>query len=136
MNNFTKEYIAECDCESIQGLRPKLEHGDWYYHINEIYLVRNGYNEFFNRIVRKNTTWLPTGDALDEEIIKKCTERFGYGNWNYQSNHGYDCKNKFRYYNLIANDSDMPIIGDWMTPYFNPLIAKIKLLKQLFKEQP
>jgi hypothetical protein len=134
MNNFTKEYIAECDCEEIQGLRPKLEHGDWYYHINEIYLIRNGYSEFFNRVVRKNTTWLPTGDQLDEEIVKICKE----------NDYEYTCE----YFNWIGKDYYDWHLVIWGEPDedeardklieledSNPLIAKIRLLKHLLREQ-
>jgi hypothetical protein len=119
---FTKEYIKECDCEEIQGLRPALKYGDFTTFSNAPYEDHN-FNSYpycnENNSRNKLVLWLPTGDQLDEEIVKICKRI----NCTYHTN----------------------FVGDWViyvdnndsvedTPQFvntNPLIAKIKLLKQL-----
>ena len=124
---FTKEYIKECDCEEIRGLRPELNYGDWYRYSGEIFIVRPSF-EFSNKEVRNMFTWLPTGSQLDEEIMGICQTRGGgYYEFNYQhrkypNKYCFDFESKAELSGKEFNVKDS-----------NPLIAKIKLLKELLK---
>ena len=113
---FTKEYIKECDCKEIQGLRKELEFDDkilWNMVIETVYYKVISPNP--SNFIRENTIWLPTGDQLDEEIVKICDKR--------------------RYiYHLIKEKSwRISIVGEITVMNKNPYIAKIKLLKELLK---
>ena len=148
--NFTKQYIKECDCKEIQGLRYGFEFGDFFTHTPEYTLgsqtihVRS---DHFDAIEQKNTKgytiWLPTGDQLDDEIVK-IVDKFRYDKNDYKEHIRYD----FRYFmNPIPNSVEYIYsahvlwfsgdIEDWEGIEFrektNPLIAKIKLLKALIK---
>ena len=152
--NFTKEYIEECDCKEIQGLRKELKVGDWYLEIKvgiEIRVVNRldfedgdciiissftGYPPYQYRYQRKEVIWLPTGDQLDDEIERICKEKYEWYNWIYHTESGLDSsKTKMRYYAFIVDNQERPICGDTCIIVYNPLIAKILLLKQLLKEQ-
>jgi len=124
---FTKEYIAECDCEEIQKSKHKLQYGDWVYSLR-----LNGEMTIWATIIpqgRKkdnNETWLPTGDQLDEEIIK--IFKTGY---NYNSSY---CQATKTYVSYIEPDYPDKELTEEITVYGdNFLIAKIKLLKELLK---
>jgi hypothetical protein len=115
--NFTKKYIKECDCEEIQGLRKvSLEYGDWYCMLDYSGTwVGRKYRttEDLMWINRNEYTWLPTGDQLDEEIIKIIKDNRDYSHNDEERN----------YWTLHTINNS------------NPLIAKIKLLKQLLEEK-
>jgi hypothetical protein len=120
--NFTKKYIKECDCEEIQGLRKSLEWGDRYHHRAIKFDTPSIFLETENDR-RKFLIWLPTGDQLDEEIDKLCKSK----NW--------------EYYVVLKKTTVLAMAsggrGKVYYPTFNknPLIAKIKLLKQLLEEK-
>ena len=116
---FTKEYIKECDCKEIQGLK-KFEVGDWFSIDGKIELL------FANNLqyvpTEAKVLWLPTGDQLDEEIVKICNDK----------NYCY----RFHYVSYAPDRpcrADIMQIGESEVRSINPLIAKIKLLKQLIK---
>ena len=125
MNEFTPEYIELA--KKVQGLRPKLENGDRYINLfnidTGIMLLSNNYKIFS----RTNCIWLPTGDQIDEEIIKICHSNeklFGRPYWqNY---------NPFldRYVVAISGEYGKNFVD---AEHANPLIAKIKLLIQLLE---
>lgn len=124
--NFTEDYIKECNCKEIQDLKHGLEYGDWYSYKNEIYLNAKGYNAFTNRYVFKTKMcWLPTGDQLDKEIEKICDKDYCE----------YEIKRQYLPIKLPkfrkewdATAYKIPAIRFSNS---NPLIAKIKLLKEL-----
>lgn len=114
--NFSKEYINECDCPEIQGLKNgKIDKGDWW--VEEGGMPDTARNECF---LRSGILWLPTGDQLDEEIVKICED----------SNGSYDTYYKNKSLIVFYNDEGKSITQD--NP--DPLIAKIKLLKELLNE--
>jgi len=127
---FNKEYIEEADCPEIQNLREELKHGDWtYYGGNEHIVVCDSPIKF-------REFWIPTGDQLDDEIERICKEKYEWYNWIYHTESGLDSsKTKMRYYAFIVDNQERPICGDTCIIVYNPLIAKILLLKQLLKEQ-
>jgi len=118
---FTKEYIKEANCREIQGLHKRTYYDKCVYH-NRKYI------------------WLPTGDQLDEEIVKICREN------NYDLQIRYDKENQ-DYDDLMwtiivygMHRNEYADICECVIPLAcfvndNPLIAKIKLLKQLLKEK-
>ena len=73
--------------------------------------------------------WLPSDGWLDEEILKICKER------NYDYNIGTTKQPNYGWWVQI-NDRDLEDPEDviLIKGHINPLIAKIKLLKQLIKE--
>ena len=81
----------------------------------------------FRMDTSKNTyIWLPTGDQLDEEIIKICREKgytyyFIFTNDNHKYYKDYEAYLYFKH-----EDNNM-----YYQNYDNPLIAKIKLLLEL-----
>ena len=137
MKYFTKEYIKECDCYNIQILKPVIENYEWVAEkknkkVSKAIRVVASFDEdldyFVNGKNRANYIWLPTGDNLDEEIVK--TMKINY-----------DGKELLDYQAGFEFDEDkyfVAIVGEFSkfqkieNP--NPLIAKIKLLKQLIKE--
>lgn len=130
--NFTKEYIKECDCKEIQGLRKYLEFGDFTTWSNspekhiDTWVYHNADKERYHLVL-----WLPTGDQLDDEIVKICKEK------DYKYEIGY-CP--ILEYKVTVEVSSFKGLGFGYIMVFekfniNPLIAKIKLLKQLLKEQ-
>ena len=129
MNNFTKEYIELCKCKEVQELRPKLKHGDWYFLKAIISGVedepRDGeallYGFTYLRD-RENIIWLPTGDQLDEEIIKICTGK----EWDYYFIYDW---NPEKYYSEIKQN--YRVVYSYNDT--NPLIARLKLLLQLMQ---
>ena len=144
MNNFSKEYIKEADCEEIQGLKKVLDYcsevaikvDNHKYEeniyrafskgINDKYLFSydwNGKDVYFYK--RSMVVWLPTGGQLDEEIVKICKEK----DLRYDFSHNEDSFSVSTIDKLISDDTDLDIEIE----NINPLIAKIKLLKQLLK---
>ena len=135
MNNFTKEYIKECKAEEIQIIRRQIRYeeglsyqqfyeGDYRYYEDapqkdNIVLVKK--DELWQVNVHY---WLPTGGQLDEEIVKICKKKF----YEYEFFMQWDnCKVSYFVCiteggNLQNNNRDA-----------NPLIAKIKLFKELLK---
>jgi len=114
---FTKEYIKECDCEEIQKLKTLTYYDNWQY--------LGGKNK-----------WLATGDQLDEEIVKICKRKYTNIKWEYMVSYGYDVC-------LLAVQNWVSVrenFGAGDSKYFygksdkNPLIAKIKLLKELLND--
>lgn len=118
--NFTKDYIELCKCKEVQELRPDIKCGDYCVNTerNHMFLNTEDY-EPGRKEYRNNLIWLPSGDNLDEEIIKICKEK----KWDYYSI--YDCSNKHyteikQTYRVVYSKNDT-----------NPLICKLKLLLQL-----
>ncbi len=100
---FTKPYIKECDCEEIQGLRPKgrnhyncyfiardtlacdlmknNDFGEWIIHIHGIgesfyySSCEGGIGQTPKKELKEYYIWLPTGDQLDDGIVKICSEK-------------------------------------------------------------
>jgi len=109
---FTKEYIELCKDKRVQELRPELERGDWYELHGLIFLLANLHGS------RQKITWLPTGDQLDEEIIKIADKHNAeYGAIRLKAK-------KWRvFYGCYVRTENFE--------HDNPLIAKIKLLLQL-----
>ena len=151
-NKFTKQYIKECDCEEIQNIKQEgviaLDIGDWVYikdnlnvFIDDItfivetrmdtpssfeYALNQRMNKSIGFWTRKYLIWLPTGDQLDEEIVKTCNVRRA----------DYECYKNINGKWFIKIDPGIRLneIGLTQTSDFNPYIAKIKLLKQLIKK--
>ena len=127
MNNFTKEYIELCKNEKVQWLRPKFEYGDWIFHkFIPIHSPRTttlkdyGGDSVYENKFRDEFIWLPTGDQLDDEIVKICKEN-GWYIFEYLGD----------YMNRVY-DYDKSIQIEWASDD-NPLIAKIKLLIKLLE---
>ena len=125
--NFTKEYIKECDCDSIQELKTMFCSGDnfAYKHDKFVTMARFNYykeQEAFNQ-GREQYIWLPNGDQLDDEIVKICKNI-----WSYKIEHYLTWYMKISRY--FGDEEEVLHI----TNSDNPLICKIKLLKQLLKE--
>jgi len=138
---FTKKYIKECKAEEIQIIRRQIRYeeglsyqqfyeGDYRYYEDapqkdNIVLVKK--DELWQVNVHY---WLPIGDQLDEEIVKICKEKE-------------DIKNDFLYDVNFAGKKYLAVVygkdrygGDEQIAKgfnINPLIAKIKLLKELLK---
>ena len=137
MNNFTKSYIREADCREIQGLRSVFEAHDWYCQpscFNIPYTLSHG--AMIDKEVRgKDYIWLPTGDQLDEEIVK-IVEKIDYIDYP-----DYWCGKVTRvrdgvvskYWQCYVDNFDYERFREFKD--INPLIAKIRLLKQLIKER-
>ena len=117
MNNFTKEYIKECECKEIQGLIPNLKEFDFYIETDtKSKMIQNMSADKWSKI---GMVWLPTGDQLDGEIVKICKAN----DWLYEI--GFIR----RWQVEVGNDTKFIVKGI----NANPLIAKIKLLKELLK---
>lgn len=124
--HITDKYIKKCDCEAIQGLRLLDQdggffQGDWCY-------TKLG-SGCLSMITAKSCwkskvdIWLPTGDQLDDEIIKIVNKR-----------RRRESKYEIVYYPNSVSLS-VKIDNDKYDnhKHSNPLIAKIKLLKQLLE---
>ena len=145
--NFDKDYIELCKCKEVQELRPEMQPLDYGFDNwsvgGEVWLVKSNFyngsylfnfNKIINEITRekKHIVWLPTGDQLDEEIIKVCKERNGYYQFDFTDN---PYANEY-YKNYVALvDTTKPRQNIEIKDKDNPLICKIKLLAQLLKEQ-
>jgi hypothetical protein len=128
MKYFTQEYIKECDCEEIQGLK-KIPLSNWDFVSDKAYKINNVLMLYELDKWTDNCIWLPTGDQLDEEIVKICKERFKNDDFCYYIN----------YDNNVLPDSvhftaGLIHSGEICFNNLNPLVAKIKLLKQLLRQ--
>jgi hypothetical protein len=126
---FSKEYIELCKCKKVQELRKDLAIGDWVYYVysNEIHLVNPDWH-FGIFELNNDEIWLPTGDQLDQEIVKICKEKDGSS---YQFDYSYrKCPNRFfiPYVATVESRGNRFEFKDT-----NPLIAKIKLLISLLE---
>ena len=125
MKYFTKEYIKECDCGEIQKLRDFII-GNWCSVDGEIELLFANSLQFIP--AEAKILWLPTGDDLDLEIVKIMKNNYnGKELLDYQAGFEFD-EDKY-FVAIVGEFSKFQKIEN-----FNPLIAKIKLLKQLLKE--
>jgi len=143
MKYFTKEYIKECDCEEIQNIKNNLERdGKYSLQFNEGDWWQNRDNKKINvayQMIWENRQfyiWLPTGDQLDEEIVKILREKYN----TFGTGKGVE------YISSIRQTRNSEI---WECHIFeltreverfqqidvNPLICKIKLLKELIKNE-
>ena len=132
MMNFTKEYIELCKDKKIQKLRAKIKFGDWIAYKEDKSLFSiftdqredddewDTFSEMQERL-RKDRTWLPTGDQLDEEIIKTISQ---YRHYVYACSYYFENK----IYSVIIDGSILREYSDT-----NPLICKLKLLLELLK---
>lgn len=133
--NFTKQYIDLCKNPKLQGLRKEIQADDWIYaDFSKTYHFV--YMADIPNSQRDKVYWLPTGDQLDDEIVKICRKKFGryfqyemcfittewYGSisyWKESEEYMKDCQ-KLRYAIQIKE---------------NPLIAKLKLLLSLLESE-
>jgi len=124
MKYFTKEFIREADCKEIQGLRP-TEKGVWFWTTTKGYLPYWS-NGKINYYTDRSQIWLPTGDQLNEEIKQFCMKN---PLLRYEVSWIGTCWEAY----ILENDFPKPkaILFEGND---NPLIAKIKLLKALLKE--
>ena len=134
MSNFTPEYIELCKNEKIQGLRDSLlrddEHIYFYLSCELNDSGKNDYNIKYIRSVRM-LFWLPTGDQLDDEIVKICgIKKVSYG-YNPGLRHNAS-GNEYYYASIKSYIPDE--LGIFITNFDNPLIAKIQLLINLLEE--
>lgn len=118
MNNFTKKYIELCKNEKIQELRPEWQMGDFMYYFDGTIDVMHP------KLDNGTPIWLPTGDQLDEEIIKICKEKEYYYTISYSF-----AEQDYLWTTIVTPEKQSPII----TNNSNPLIAKLKLLLQLMQ---
>jgi len=125
MKYFTKEYIELCKDEKIQNLRGnEWEMGDFmHYKSGEIDVMHP-------KLDNGTPIWLPTGDQLDEEIIKVLKNN---KNLDYKFTRQGMTK---EYYAEITNYkiyTGYHIIHSKNN--INPLVAKIKLLLELLESE-
>ena len=142
---FTKEYIKECSCGEIKKLRPQLDVYDFCILNNSLedYSFENGllkefilttYEGIVKRLspnfTREDLIYIPTGDQLDEEIIKILKDKYEYYKWEYIIKCCWIGRSHTNWSCTLYDENH----GDMFTEIdSNPLIAKIKLLKQLLK---
>ena len=131
--NFTKEYIKECDCPEIQGLRNEFwEYGD-YASINgsEPYLV---ITETGQAPTNGDEIFIPTGDQLTDLIFKHCHTY----NLDITLYHEHHCRDCGKYcIAMEANNANGHLIEkeiDIEAREYEIKLAKIKLLKELLNE--
>jgi hypothetical protein len=132
IENITKEYIEECKCSEIQNLRPKFYDGDWII-FESLRLEPILFKEV--SIPTYNTTrdiyiWLPQSHDFDQHIREICK------------------KKQYTYFSFYAYHEDYDFVGEISNPNeigelnkvakeqnSNPLLARIRLLKALLKEE-
>ncbi len=129
MNNFTPEYTELCKDKRVQGLREILLFGDKY-------CLKNGKNidvmgkfmEIDKQIRKQAYLWLPTGDQLDEEIVRISKGLLdGYYAVTFDTDSGYD------YWDISLTNYSRIITYEFR--HDNPLIAKLNLLIKLLEEK-
>ena len=133
--NFSKEYINECDCPEIQGLFKMTAIN----RNNDILigclknikgsLFHNRDEHYYLATSPEKVIWLPTGDQLDEQIAEIFAEWSKDGeDLNYSFSVSFS-EGYISSYEAYTNNRDCcrSFLDD------NPLIAKIKLLKQLLE---
>jgi len=125
---FTPEYIELCKSSKVQGLRRFLKEGDKVSCIADL-----SFRDTIKEEVMNNPAiiWLPTGDQLDQEIVKIISNHKSY-----DYKFVYQVMAKIYYaeitdYSLHPTDSGYYIVHSFNNT--NPLIAKISLLIQLLK---
>jgi len=151
MSNFTKDYIREADCEEIQKQKAQLDYccevalktdNEKYEEkiyrafakgINNKYLLCSNWDDVVSGIYgRSRIVWLPTGDQLTEEILKRC---YVY-NLNLECFSEHYCKKPNCQKWGISIEADNHVVNhEFNREVWNKdiLIAKIKLLKELLK---
>lgn len=124
--NFTKEYIDLCKNDKLQGLKEFLSEGDYCIDINKEHWVE----ELITDVEWRRTEsriWLPTGDQLDEAIVKICKKH----KWFY----------KVTFYASMTTCEIFPCEQEYeiaihsQDSFNNPLIAKLKLLLSLLESE-
>jgi len=142
MKYFTKKYIREADCKEIQDLRKELRPFDFicdsepnnlvFYMERLVFKCLQFVSPIFLHEInehRESYTWLPTGDQLDEEIVKICEKKGIVYIFRFNP---FVVKNKYRV--ETEGETTEKILTKWSyNKSDNPLIAKIKLLKQLLE---
>ncbi len=134
---FTKEYIKECKAEKIQIIRKKIRYeeglsyqqfykGDYRYYEDapqkdNIVLVTK--DELWQVNVHY---WLPTGDQLDNEIVRIITRNTSILLYSFN----FPTDEEEFVAEVYYPDEVKFVPSQYST---NPLIAKIKLLKELLK---
>lgn len=116
---FTEEYIELCKDKKIQELKEQLDEDSLIK--SECELIRKINPDYIPQ--RNDFIWIPTGDEVEEEILKRCKEK----EWYYEFSLGYD---KQLYAVLYKDYSEQPLL---IEASFNPLTAKIKLLISLLE---
>lgn len=140
---FTKEYIELCKDERIQKLRFELKLVDFVIHKKgdypifyvkhilqgddkgKIYVINDGVC-WEDECYRDKLVWLPTGDQLDEEIVKICKGKITY-RYNFAYCIHCPCEAVVWFYDTCG----IYVYGR----SYNPLIAKIKLLLKLLESE-
>ena len=126
--HFDEQYIKECDCPEIQGLRIELLKGDWFYDKGFKYKPLHLVIGIEGTDYRIQVIWLPLSHQLDDKIVKICKEKELEYVFVFNESWGYIAEAQ----DLSASDEEhdvFKIVED------NPLIAKIKLLKALLKDK-
>ena len=119
--NFTKDYIELAKDKRIQELKSTTSHGDWFCGEKRCPQVTKLNGTKFGDCI-----WLPTGDQLDEEIVRICKTVDGGG---FIFDYGYR-----KYPNKFYKSFSVKVgIGgkEFKVEDDNPLIAKLKLLLEL-----
>ena len=128
MNNFSKEYIKECDCEEIQNLRgDEWEMGDFMY-----YKSSGEIDVMHPKLDNGSPIWLPLEGQLTEEILKRC---YTY-NLNLECFSEHHCKKPNCQKWGISIEADNHVVNhEFNREVWNEdiLIAKIRILKELLK---
>jgi hypothetical protein len=152
LNLFTPEYIELAKNSRVQELRPELKlcdkvcigdikdsdvyavifasnrYGGEYYRI-----VKSEKDKFYRSGFREKYFWLPTGDALDQEIVKICDEK---KNWAYKILYIKVLTKEYNAEIIDYSTFDKEINNFWVVYSFNnsnPLIARISLLIKLLE---
>ena len=128
---FTKEFIELAKDKRIQELRPELQLGDWYYMTvaEEFILVDEGWFEDCKKLFN-NEIWLPTGDQLTREILKRC---YTY-NLNLECFSEHYCKKPNCQKWGISIEADNHVVNHELNREVwdeDILVAKLKLLLEL-----
>ena len=128
---FTQKYIELAKNEKVQGLRTELEYFDMYCFIsNQREFKVYGYDIISER---NKLIWLPTGDQIEQEIVKILDKR----------KQEYEVKRIWRNGQFgLQKEPFWRVAGWWKGKtthlvYYdiNPLIAKLKLLMSLLEAQ-
>ena len=130
---FDKEYISEADCPEIQGLQRYLSVYDEYANRGgmpipavQIILNKKDMAHKNKKSYRDYIVWLPLSHRLDDEICKVCKDN---PKWLYMFCTSFDDRDTFLPYEAyIETDEEENL---YYQNEDNPLLAKIKLLKEL-----
>ena len=127
MNNFTKEYIELCKSEKVQGLKKKYYQGDWIIPKDKKMMVN-----IFDGIERLDYLWLPTGDQLDDEIVKIIEEEARQSDYELKLSYNVEYEDAEYFTEILYPDGVIRVPSQCN---HNPLIAKIQLLIKLLEEK-